>query len=179
VRLHCLTGYICLNEFTFERKNLLAPGGVPRGPLMQLDRAHANGRLQEWPRTAATPVGQGFGAWGGQFRGGISPPLSATTHSEPAARIAAWSRYASVSAYHALIRLALIRASGENRLGFADVARLTSGLPRSTNATGKVGYGRRSTTSDYRPHGTCRGCPAYCAAAPAIACPRNTAALCR
>ena len=27
MRLHCLTGYICLNEFTFERKNLLAPGG--------------------------------------------------------------------------------------------------------------------------------------------------------
>ena len=65
MRLHCLTGYICLNEFAFERKNLLAPGGrispqksqalvgvigVPRGPLMQLDRAHVNSRLQEWPK---------------------------------------------------------------------------------------------------------------------------------
>ena len=82
------------------------------GHFLQINRALSNGRLQEWPR--AWHCDQSAGAPSGRV-GGLGPVIIGDFCPRSCRRPPKMLRH-QYFAYHALIRLAPIRVSGENHL---------------------------------------------------------------
>ena len=104
---------------------------VLSGALLQINNALANGRLQEWPNSRA--IGSRARAHGGERAGDLGPAVIGDFCPDPVGDRPMMLRY-QYFAYHALIRLAPIRANGENRSGFAWRGPPTACIGRLTSA---------------------------------------------
>ena len=104
------------------------PLGKSDSDLIQTPDGPLNGRLEEWPNDWAS--GQTAGAAEGPGLGPGNVPTLAPSEAT-AGHMAQHAPGNQMLTYHALIGLAQIRASGENRLDSRDVAQATGRLPRN------------------------------------------------
>ena len=135
------------------RSNFPERRSLRMGHFLQINKALSNGRLQEWPkiyghRGQSIDTQKGRGLWAG------GDPMSNPCGTWLAMR-------SETFAYHALIRLAPIRASDENRLGFcpARLLRLCPGarLPLKAYAAFDrlTGPGQHWPSQTYRGESDC------------------------